>query len=676
MTDYYRIPTLVLLSILVAVFASLYLQSRSPRRLLWLLGWCMAVLRIGIEITSAMRHPLGLAVGNASLTAAALMFLGSMSPLTFGKRFKIYFVVAYGAPLLLFSLLISFFPNPQFGMRFLILALSAATIGVALVWSRREQILPTWFTVPFVAAIGATVLYFTWLQDYNVVLYLAQSATNLITALLIVATYRRWSAGVVFSAMGFLIWTCPIVLHSLELHSIILITFSARAINLVKVMTAMGMIVLVLEDELATNEAAKQRDHRARVELERYSQLDVSMLLGRDPQSLYDLACSLITEASRFSQAILFFRGVEQTYFVAGKAGVEGALAGALESLGSRLSDDKLRAFGHSSSVSLELGNTFLVDLQPLFIPGDDLERLSFTRAHVIPIRSSSGHLEGSLLLSGVKNPTESLQADDLLPVELLVARIMAVRENSALLHRVMRAENLAGLGQLAGGVAHELNNPLTVVLGFAELMEETTDMNEAHRHASIIRGESLRMKQIIENLVRFWRPSPTERFPVAMDELLRDIERLRTPEFERLGISFRLTVSPDLPRVFANSDQMRQVFLHLLNNAVDAVEGCPEGVDREIRVVASCIRERLQVLVSDSGPGLPDPNRIFDPFFTTKPPGTRTGLGLSICYAIIREHGGEITAFNLKPRGAALAIEIPTRPVLHSDPVAGTVLA
>jgi signal transduction histidine kinase len=105
-------------------------------------------------------------------------------------------------------------------------------------------------------------------------------------------------------------------------------------------------------------------------------------------------------------------------------------------------------------------------------------------------------------------------------------------------------------------------------------------------------------------------------------------------------------------------------------------VEGCPEGVDREIRVVASCIRERLQVLVSDSGPGLPDPNRIFDPFFTTKPTGTRTGLGLSICYAIIREHGGEITAFNLKPRGAALAIEIPTRPVLHSDPVAGTVLA
>ncbi len=134
----------------------------------------------------------------------------------------------------------------------------------------------------------------------------------------------------------------------------------------------------------------------------------------------------------------------------------------------------------------------------------------------------------------------------------------------------------------------------------------------------------------------------------------------LRKPELDRLGIEFRMTLAEKLPLVRANTDQLRQVLIQVLNNAVEAVQHSRSLEDRLIRVELTSAREHVQILITDSGPGFPNPSRVFDPFFTTKPPGEGPGLGLSICYAIVREHGGEITAYNLPPRGAAVLIEMP----------------
>jgi len=125
---------------------------------------------------------------------------------------------------------------------------------------------------------------------------------------------------------------------------------------------------------------------------------------------------------------------------------------------------------------------------------------------------------------------------------------------------------------------------------------------------------------------------------------------------------------------VRANGDQLGQVVVQILNNAATALQNGPEG-ERQLRIHATLARNRVQILISDTGPGFPNPERVFDPFFTTKQPGQGAGLGLSLVYSIIREHGGEISAFNLQPHGAAVAIELPTEVTLDESAVRGEVL-
>jgi C4-dicarboxylate-specific signal transduction histidine kinase len=144
----------------------------------------------------------------------------------------------------------------------------------------------------------------------------------------------------------------------------------------------------------------------------------------------------------------------------------------------------------------------------------------------------------------------------------------------------------------------------------------------------------------------------------------------------DRLGVIFKLTVAAQLPPVHANIDQIRQVLMQVLANALDAVERSKASEEREIRVDVTHDRERMQILISDNGPGFPNPSRVFDPFYTTKQPGEGPGLGLSICYSIIREHGGEISAYNLHPHGAAVVIEMPLTSMPSVRPIGGEAFA
>jgi two-component system, NtrC family, sensor kinase len=671
MMDYYQVPTLILLTMLVSVFAGLYLRSRTTRTLLWLIGWLFAIVRIGIEVKGIVT-PLDAAVARVSLVMAGVMFLGSMSPLKFGRKHKVYYVVAAAAPLVFFCLLMSFFPQPKALVRALLLLNAIATVYVATLWSTEKNILPIAFTVCFSIGVGAICINYAWHGNYLVVVYLARTGIHIITALLIVAAYRRLSAGVVFTAVGLLLWSTPVLKFVPYAPGPDALAVIYRLSNLMKIMTAVGMIVLVLEEEVAINDASTQRDRRARHELEQYAKVDVSVLPGQDQHVIYQKMCAVIAESSRFRQVLLMLRSVEDNYYVAASAGAEGSLVRGLDELGKRTTSAGMQSYRRSRGVTRELGNTYTVDLRPLFLPGDDLERLHFTSAHVIPMISHPDHLDGVMVLSGLKHPDEPLHTDDLLPLELLVARTMAARETSLLMDRVSRSEKLAGLGQLAGGVAHELNNPLTVVMGYAELIEDSAPEGALRRNASIIRTESQRMRQIIESLIRFWRPAPREHVPVSIEQLLDDIRQLRKPEMDRRGIVFKLTMAAHLPSIRGNIDQIRQVVLQILANAVEAVERMKTEEEREIHIDVNHDRERMQILISDNGPGFPNPNRVFDPFYTTKQPGEGPGLGLSICYSIVREHGGEISASNLYPRGAAVVIEMPLSSMPSSRPLGG----
>jgi signal transduction histidine kinase len=300
-----------------------------------------------------------------------------------------------------------------------------------------------------------------------------------------------------------------------------------------------------------------------------------------------------------------------------------------------------------TEKVAVEVGGTFLVDLRPLFEPQDALERLQYTKAHVVPWRNRDGVLDAAVFLSGLKQPNEPIQADDLLPIELLVSRLSAMREHDELAQRYAQSEKLVGLGQLAAGVAHELGNPLTVVMGYAELLEEVFDGQAAQSSVTVIRNESKRMRKIIDSMLRLGKSWPVEYSAVSLQELLREVRELRKDEFSRRDIRLQMIVAEDLPLIRANRSQLQQVVLHMLDNALDAFDAYVGSEEKSVKIDLSHSKGTVRILMSDNGASFPDPQRAFDPFTSTRQPGVRIGLGLSLCYAVVREHGGEITVHN-----------------------------
>ncbi|MGA7525164.1 MAG: ATP-binding protein [Acidobacteriaceae bacterium] len=671
--ELYRIPTLILLVALAAVFGALWLESgRHPergatsrevpsgrgRQLLWLVGWMFAAIQMEMEILGGSGSGVWLAVAHGAMQMAPLMFLGSLAPQYFSRRPRIPYVVAFGAPLIVFAALVSIDPNPSRLAQGGLLACAFWAAFVAVRWSLHRNLIPEWLSLTVVAAGGSACLWLTWNRQYDAVLALVHSGVLLMTAFLFASAFRRLTAGVVFTAGGLALWSLPVLLAPLApgAEATILLV---RVINLTKVITAVGMIVLVLEDEIASNRAAQERDRRAREEMEKYTEVYLEDIPFEEESGQYDALCATIASVSRFRQAVVFVRTPDGRFRLAGRAGINGALEGALDALARRTTEEKVQEVAAGQQhFSERIGHLLLMNLRPLMEPGDELLQMNFRQGYVMGIRTREGRLLGALLLAGLSNPEEPLLTEDVLPLELLVARIGAAREHQALLRQLLQAERLAGLGQLAGGVAHELNNPLTVVTGYAELMAE--DENTMGREqALVILNEARRMKQIIESLMRFRKASATGNAPLAVELLLRDIEKLARHELESARVELELRIPREVPRVKADGEQLRQVFLQITQNAIASLLEVAKDA-RRLRVEVVPIGNRVQITFADNGPGFVEPARVFDPFFTTRQPGEGVGLGLSVCYSIVREHGGTITAENLRPHGAAVVIDLP----------------
>jgi PAS domain S-box-containing protein len=226
---------------------------------------------------------------------------------------------------------------------------------------------------------------------------------------------------------------------------------------------------------------------------------------------------------------------------------------------------------------------------------------------------------------------------------------------------QLVHSEKLAAVGQLISGVAHELNNPLTAILGYSQLLSSSGEVGaQAMAYSEKLYKQALRTHRIVQNLLSFARQHKPERVPVRLNSILEDTLALRDYDLRMNKIRLHLDLAADLPEVPADPHQLQQVFLNLINNAVDAI--LELGSDGDLWVRTGTIANHAFVEFVDSGPGVKDASRVFDPFYTTKPVGKGTGLGLSICYGIITEHGGTIQVQNVAERGAAFRIELPLR--------------
>jgi two-component system NtrC family sensor kinase len=249
---------------------------------------------------------------------------------------------------------------------------------------------------------------------------------------------------------------------------------------------------------------------------------------------------------------------------------------------------------------------------------------------------------------------------DDNGQVSSIVAVLTDITDAAILQAKLMHTEKMAAVGQLVSGVAHEVNNPLTAILGFADLLSEQEDVPEdARRDLQVIIQEAQRTKQIVQNLLSFARQMPAQRQPVQLNAILRRTLQLRAYDFANHGIKLFEDLHEPMPDVIGDPHQLQQVFLNILNNAYDAVRDTNRPGAVEVR---SYVRDgNVEVTFADTGTGITAPERIFDPFYTTKEVGKGTGLGLSICYGIVREHGGDIVASNRSDvAGAMFAVRLP----------------
>jgi C4-dicarboxylate-specific signal transduction histidine kinase len=299
-----------------------------------------------------------------------------------------------------------------------------------------------------------------------------------------------------------------------------------------------------------------------------------------------------------------------------------------------------VRAFDSAVARSARVAAGDLTPLPPTNLPSLEFERLERSFIDMV---------------SKLRDAREALSAQ--------VAEERRIREELQLLQRqVIRQERLAAIGVLVSGVAHELNNPLQAILGFAELLQSRADL-PAHMRADLelMQKESARASAIIRNLSRFGRQQTPDPTPVRLRDVVASVTELRQRKLEESHIEFDVDDRSRLPTL-AVFTELQQVVLNFLINAEQALTGTPGR--KRIVIRTFDVEDRVRLEVQDSGPGVARDHeaKLFQPFFTTKPIGEGTGLGLSVSYGIVRHSGGTIGYARSDGPGALFYFELPAR--------------
>jgi two-component system NtrC family sensor kinase len=289
-----------------------------------------------------------------------------------------------------------------------------------------------------------------------------------------------------------------------------------------------------------------------------------------------------------------------------------------------------------------------------------------------------------------VTGHAEPASSDGAIRIEALVRDVSERKklddETRDIYHQLLQAEKMAALGQTISGVAHELNNPLATILSWSERLTEKGALEPSMRRGlETIFGEAERAARIVRNLLTFARKRQTTRAMVDVNQVVRETLALRAYEQRVTNITVIDALAAGLPQVFADGHQIQQVLLNLVINAEQAMLSAHGRGILVVRTWHDAPNESVVLEINDDGPGVPEElqSKIFDPFFTTKEVGKGTGLGLTVAYAIIQEHGGRIRLESRPPTGASFFVEMPVSgggapalPVARSTPESAPALA
>jgi len=664
-----KLPTALTVAVLVGIFTGLKRHSHSARLRLWQIAWFLVFAHFVTQMfepTSGDVSPWLAALDLCSLEASAVAFVVSVSAVAEDSFKRKTMLAVTGIPSLAYAALACF--DVQSRWPYVASLFAAFTGGILfLVWIRRS------FSRYVVLLTLGGILVGFWAIRAAVHGSYEEGLTALLglgfglPGIFICRNYWRPSPGILTVAAGFFCWGAVFPIGMLLAHVAPNVHVPPELWNAPKLFVAFGMILTIVEDKSESIEIMQRKERSLNNQLERFSAITSRLLTGATVDMLCDDIASAITEVTNFRAASIHLDNAAHGLRVASVSGMAPTALAALRSQSARCTTENIRDFcsrGHqvgANSFRLSdneaaqcapVKSTLTYRPNPYWNTGDEL---------LVPLRSARGSYLGCIALHDPRDVT-AVNAHELSRIELLAADLSVALELKSLQSQLVRSEKLAALGQLVAGVAHELNNPITAVMGYGDLLSEEVTSPSMREKLDKLVNEGRRMKKIVENLLRFSRQRAVDRQAVDLKSVVHDVLALREYYVRTHGLDVVVDIRSDLPKVAVDEDQFKQILLNLINNAIDSVE-----IERELKRItirAFRVGNRAILEVEDTGAGFADVNRALDPFYTTKPVGKGTGLGLSICYGIVREHDGEIRLENLEPHGARVTVELPV-----SDP-------
>ncbi len=654
-----KIPTFLTVGVLVILFVCLKRQARSVRLTLWTVGWTLVFthfLAQLLEPNHGSTSSLLLAIDSGSLLAAAVSFLVSVSSAVEDSARRTLLLIA------LAGLSAAYAACDSYGIpsRWPYVLCLAACFGVVGWFLAGEKAGPS---IPFAATALLCSLAGAWSIRAALRGSFEEGAVALAAVFFGLAgtftcrSYGRATPAMLTIAGGFFCWAAVSPVGLLIRCVAPNLMIPGELWNTPKFFVALGMILAVVEDKSERIAGMERKARMLNRQLESFSAITSRLLGAGRPEAICPAIASALTEVSCFKGAVIQLEDSERRLQIRGSSGASPAYLERLQQRAQDAPPDWIRDLcGKARPVGK---NSYLLPPEETitFHRRDGQTECCEAAELLITLCSAGGACLGCIRLHTPPDPN-AIDALELSRIEMLAADLAQAVERKALQTQLVWSEKLAALGQLLAGVAHELSNPLTVIMGYGDLMQDAVAAPHLHDYLTKLVSEARRMKRIIDNLLRFSRRGGRDARAVRLLPVLQEVLALREYYTRTRNVRVELHIAADLPHLAVNEDEIKQILLNLLNNASDALEETADS--KRIVIRAQTSGERVVIEVEDSGPGFSNLNRALDPFYTTKPAGKGTGLGLSVCYGIAHERGGDLRIENVDPHGARVTIELP----------------
>jgi len=654
-----KIPIFLITGVLVIIFVCLKRHARSGRLTLWTVAWTLVFTHFLVQLLEPDRGPVNsllLAVDSGLLQAAVVAFLVSVSSLAEDNAKRNRLLLLLGVPSVAYVVCNSYAVQARWPYLLLI----AACFGGGAAFFLRGRKLSLYLSaVTFLATIAgawaiAAVLRATF-QDGMIAL---MGVGFVLAGVFACRNRTRWSPAILTIAAGFVSWGAAFPIRLLLDRFTPHLTIPGELWDAPKIFVALGMILAVVEDKSESITGMQHKADRLDRRLERFSAITTQLLGGAPLDTICPAIASAITDVSTFSMVAVQLEDAGSRLRVAGSSGLSEE---SLTSVQARTQDSTLEQLKNLCSRSQSMGKKSYVprrqDAILFALPENPNKEWRAGEELLIPLCSDGGAYLGCIRLAAPRD-TRTIHMLELSHIETLATDIALAVELQSLHAQLVCSEKLAALGQLLAGVAHELNNPLTAIMGYGELINEAVAGPQARDQLANLVSEARRMNRIIDNLLRFSRHGARDTQVAQLSPVVQQVLALREYYTRTRNVRVELDIAPDLPFLAVSEDEIKQILLNLLNNSSDALEGSVGG--KQISIRACQHGERAVIEVEDTGPGFGNLGRALDPFYTTKPAGKGTGLGLSVCYGIVKKRGGDLEIENLKPHGARVTIKLP----------------